>query len=314
MSKLAKKMTPKTNHAIPAGSLIPAIQWHEGMLLSPQHFQQNDVRFEQMLNTRFRLSMPNYYGVYSLQIDPVVIPDGIFRIVSIQAVMPDGLIVDYQLSSLDNAPLEIDLTKSDDAASFAPGQEISINLIISEYVRGVSPVIGKNARYLSNESAETKDFNLDDNVIKMPHLVPNITLHAGGNLPGRKTGMPIARMTMQDKVFTRVNYTPPTFLIAHDTDLWKRCSEVCQKIREKASYLCERWQNQIGTPMLKETGALLQPLMMCLPKLEIVLNAEVIQPWTLYEKLCEVCGILTALRLSQMPPVLPADDHEDILG
>ena len=42
--------------------LSDAIQWHEGMLLSPQHFQQQARRFEQLLHYQLMSSTPFFLG------------------------------------------------------------------------------------------------------------------------------------------------------------------------------------------------------------------------------------------------------------
>ncbi|RZI45806.1 type VI secretion system baseplate subunit TssK [Candidatus Finniella inopinata] len=291
-------------------SLIPAIQWHEGMLLSPQHLQQNDLRFEQILHHHMKLVAPYHWGVSYLKLDPIVLPDGLVRILALQAVMPDGLVVDYQATIDEDAPLEIDLKP------FKPSsvnEEIILNLAIAEYIPGISPVVGEKARYLSAEGMETKDINLDDNAIKIPCLVPKLSLHVGEKVPSRTVGFPVLKMAFRDEVFAQTPYMPPCFRVDPHTVLWQLCSEVCQKIREKAVYLCEKWQNQVGTPLLQETSNMLRPLVTILPSLEVLLNSPAIQPWTLFEKLCEVVGTLAPLRLSQIPPVLPAYNHNDLL-
>ena len=43
--------------------------WKEGMLLRPQHFQQNDRYYEHQLNMRTRLSSPYSSGFFNLEMD-----------------------------------------------------------------------------------------------------------------------------------------------------------------------------------------------------------------------------------------------------
>lgn len=292
-------------------SLIPAIQWHEGMLLSPQHLQQNDLRFEQILHHHMKLIAPYHWGVSHLKLDPIVLPDGLVRVLALQAIMPDGLVIDYEATADDDSPLEVDLKPF---KTHSPKEELTISLAIAEYIPGASPIIGEKVRYSSKEGRETKDINLNDNVIKIPSLVPKLSLHVGEKLPSRTVGFPLVKIVFKDEVFVQTNYMSPCFRIDHHTTLWQLCSEVCQKIREKAVYLCDKWQNQVGTPLLQETSNLLRPLVMILPSLEALLNSHAIQPWALFEKLCEVVGVLTPLRLSQLPPVLPVYNHNDLLG
>ena len=51
--------------------LIAEIQWHEGMLLSPQHFQQMELRQQQILTYHMQLVSPFYWGVNHLRMDAV---------------------------------------------------------------------------------------------------------------------------------------------------------------------------------------------------------------------------------------------------
>jgi type VI secretion system protein ImpJ len=291
-------------------SLTPAIQWHEGMLLSPQHLQQNDLRFEQLLNHHLSLLTPYHWGINYLKLDPIVFPEGLVRILAIQAVMPDGLVVNFEATTNDDNPLEIDLKPFKPAS---PKEEITVYLTMAESLPGISPVIGEWARYLSIDGVETKDMNLDDNTIKIPRLVPKLTLQVSDKLPSRYIGFPILKVIFQGEVFVNTNYMPACLQVHQDTPLWQYCSEASKTIREKAVYLCDKWQNQVGTPLLQETSTLLRPLVMVLPGLEALLNNPGVHPYTLFQKLCEVVGLLTSLRLSQVPPVLPPYHHSDLL-
>ena len=45
------------------------IQWHEGMLLSPQHFQQESARIDQLIAWHALAADPLAWGVRRLEID-----------------------------------------------------------------------------------------------------------------------------------------------------------------------------------------------------------------------------------------------------
>ena len=69
------------------------IVWNEGMLLTPQHFQQFDNYHEELLNSRVRSVMQHEYGVLELRFSSEAIANGNFQINTCRAVMPDGLFV-----------------------------------------------------------------------------------------------------------------------------------------------------------------------------------------------------------------------------
>ena len=73
-----------------ADDIPAAIEWHEGMMLVPQHFQVNDRRQEQLQAFHAHQLQPYYWGVRTLSFDEVLLVEGQCRVVSFEAVMPDG--------------------------------------------------------------------------------------------------------------------------------------------------------------------------------------------------------------------------------
>jgi type VI secretion system protein ImpJ len=83
----------KGRMAATAADVPPAIQWHEGMLLAPQHFQWQSQRQEALLHYHSAAMNPFHWGVRHLRIDPVLLVDGTLRVLELEAVLPDGLVV-----------------------------------------------------------------------------------------------------------------------------------------------------------------------------------------------------------------------------
>ena len=88
-----------------ARDLPDAIQWHEGMLLAPQHFQQSAQRQEGLLSYHASAQTPFYWGIRQLEIDTDKLVAGIFWVRRLEAVLPDGLLVTH----FDDDPDEISL-------------------------------------------------------------------------------------------------------------------------------------------------------------------------------------------------------------
>jgi type VI secretion system protein ImpJ len=66
------------------------VVWTKGMFLSPQHFQAQDLYFEDLIHSRFGASHFANYGVTDLQIDAESVVNGLFKLVSARGVLPDG--------------------------------------------------------------------------------------------------------------------------------------------------------------------------------------------------------------------------------
>jgi type VI secretion system protein ImpJ len=60
------------------------------MFLSPQHFQAQDLYFEDLIHSRFTASHFANYGVTEIQIDAEALANGLFKLTSARGVMPDG--------------------------------------------------------------------------------------------------------------------------------------------------------------------------------------------------------------------------------
>lgn len=292
--------------------VIPKIQWHEGMLLSPQHFQQMELRNQQVLTYHLQRLSPFYWGIRHIKFDPVVLSAGIVRLLEVDAVMPDGLIInryDGSGSPL-NDPLELDLAPFKD--DFSKG-ELTVYLTVPERALASSPVIGEWPRYTSTDGPEVLDDNTPDNVVRIPRLLPKISLAAGFTPPARHEYIPLARIAYQDEAYLLTPYTPPCFIISQNSPLGERCALLAMRMREKASYLTEKWQAQIGTELMKETGKLLRPLAESLLTLEAIIGTGKTHPYDLYLALCAVAGRFATLRLSQAIPAFPSYHHNDIL-
>ncbi|HYH84870.1 MAG TPA: type VI secretion system baseplate subunit TssK, partial [Pyrinomonadaceae bacterium] len=90
-----------------AHEIPESIQWHEGLLLTPQHFQQLSLRQEALLQYVSAAVAPFNWGVRYVKIDPASLAGGTFRVLELEAVMPDGLVVSSGLRRGED--LQIDL-------------------------------------------------------------------------------------------------------------------------------------------------------------------------------------------------------------
>ncbi|HHC24263.1 MAG TPA: hypothetical protein ENK58_02435, partial [Desulfobacterales bacterium] len=67
-------------------NLPHAIQWSEGMLLAPQHFQQVNTRQEALLHYHLMTIAPFHWGIQKLEIDEsLLLQDGTFRVSELEA-------------------------------------------------------------------------------------------------------------------------------------------------------------------------------------------------------------------------------------
>ncbi|MDR1597446.1 MAG: type VI secretion system baseplate subunit TssK [Holosporales bacterium] len=290
-------------------SIIHQIQWHDGMALLPHHFQQLDLRTFQIIAHHMNLVSGYHWGIQDIAVDELALPGGLFRLQNAEVVMPDGLVFHYSSADEMLPALELDLRPHKPNTS----QELlTVQLILPARLDGISPIRAAAPRFMSVEGAPIIDENTDDNPVAIPRLVPCFALAVGDVPPAKHIGFPIAKVKFVDGAFVLTNYTPPCFQISEKSHLWTICTDMTRKIREKAQALSEKWQNQIGTSLLRETADMLRPLVAMLPTLESLVASKDVAPFELYNELMEGAGFVAQLNLSTVPPRFEKYSHNDI--
>lgn len=72
---------------------LQRIVWSEGMLISPQHFQQQDRYHERLLHERLGASVPHGWGLSALELDEAALGAGKVSLRAIAGVLPGGTAV-----------------------------------------------------------------------------------------------------------------------------------------------------------------------------------------------------------------------------
>jgi type VI secretion system protein ImpJ len=72
------------------------VVWSEGMLVSPQHFQQQDLYHEALLDERIAALTPYRWGVVAVDIDAGALGTDQLRITRFVGILPDGLYAAFE--------------------------------------------------------------------------------------------------------------------------------------------------------------------------------------------------------------------------
>ncbi|MEC7519374.1 MAG: type VI secretion system baseplate subunit TssK [Myxococcota bacterium] len=70
------------------------VVWSEGLLMSPQHMQQQDLYHEVFTSSRLDALEPLNWGVVRVEVDRRALESGQVRIEALTCVLPDGLVID----------------------------------------------------------------------------------------------------------------------------------------------------------------------------------------------------------------------------
>jgi type VI secretion system protein ImpJ len=293
-----------------AHELPEAIQWHEGMLLAPQHFQQLGLRQEELLAYHLRMLAPFHWGVTHFKHDPVLLVNGMYRVTELEGIMPDGLVI--SLAAAGSEPLEIDLTPMADEMKQRP---VMLNLVVASRKLGEPPIKGDLPRYISLEGQPIVDENTGESELRIPRLRPRLGLLAGDAIPKKYVGFPLTQISLKDETYNATDFIPPMLQIPLQSALGDLCSTVAKRLRQKAVFLSE----QTRSPALVSEGAALvemketiKTLVLGLPHLEASLYTGVAHPLSLYLKLCLVAGELSSMGPGMVPPMLAPYNHNDL--
>lgn len=85
------------------------VVWSEGMMLQPQHFQQQARYHDAQLRDTFTTISPYSWGVSSYSIDKALLKTGKLCVSQASGILQDGSVFDFP--ERDHAPISIDVTK-----------------------------------------------------------------------------------------------------------------------------------------------------------------------------------------------------------
>lgn len=285
-----------------------AVQWYDGMLLRPEHFQQADRRVDQLLCYHLQNSLIHFWGVNHLRIDDLLLKSGIFRILELEAIMPDGLAISAYADEGD--VIEIDLRKESNL--FSLGAEATVYLAVPEYRPDAANVDATFPRFKSVESGPIVNENTGVSAPIFPCIKPNILLFIGEEPSSRFIFFPLAKISKENHSYSLSTFSPPLLTVRTKSLLNSLCTDVALKIRNKITFLGERISADKTSIMAQEANEYMKAMSAALLPYEAVLNVDGIRPFNLYLLLCSLAGHLCSLVPNQIPPGFKPYDHNNL--
>ncbi len=274
------------------------IYWSQGMLLTPRHFLELGGRYE-MMQQRMATLQPFGWGVLRLRCDPASLAKGVVDISELEAVLPDGTLV--QTNEGEIAPFTVEKAESGD-------------------VRPVWLTIPSQPSFSSSGGAARYRVIDQDAAAETGRLRPIMNLSA--QPPSSLfTSLPLFRLTFRTEFSNE--YEPPWLSVPENSAIARICSGVVELLRSKIGFLTA----QIRNPAQSLTGIAelrdkLLSLIAGLPVLEAYLNAgrgssaqdrAIGHPFPLYVSLWAIAGHVSLLGSELTPPEFDAYDHTDLL-
>ena len=282
------------------------VQWHEGMLLSPHHFQQSDSNIQHLLSQIGASSSAFFYGVYNLTVDTLCLSSGVIRILKTNGIFQDGYC--FSFDAVRDHPLEKNLSEYFIANS-AP---IKIYLCMPARRTGENELEGDMARYYSDEIANINDNNTGENAINIPILKPKLRLMTSDEVDARYVGFPIFEAVKSASGgVVNTKFLPPFISIDERSKISEMCRDISQIIRSKVSYFSDKKDNTKST-VTDESMTNLRILIQAVLPLEAVIRINGIQPFEVYKYLLDAITKVISINPTQLIPTLPIYDHEHL--
>jgi type VI secretion system protein ImpJ len=288
------------------------IQWHEGMLLSPQHFQQESARVDALLAWHGLIANPYGWGVRTLEIDQGLLATGLLRVTALDVVMPDGTAVVLSGSHLAGG-LEFDLLPFSESLEQGP---MAVYLTMGRNRSMRDP--GQPSRFKATNTLPVEDEVSEALPVDVPRMSANLALMAGDVPPSVLLHLQILTVQKDNEVFKLGAYMPALLEVSPGSPLKSRAQMLAAQMRSKAAFLAK--QTAVPSSRIEDRLQMLEQrerlahLSAMLPLLEAVLRSPVITPYALFLALCAQLGGLSMLRPGAVPFMPPPWDHADPWG
>jgi type VI secretion system protein ImpJ len=299
-------------------SLPDAIQWSEGMLLSPQHFQQNDNYWQQHLRHRLQALTPHYWGV--LQLDCQLINETI-TISKLECILPDGQLVEFP-GRYPRKP-EGDLVRNISAECKTGAAPQKIWLLVNPRSANAACQDSKERRYNSIIDTHIADENTGEGGFAIARLQVEFQLHIGVRSPSAEGAVPLCEVVRAANEQLQITpYHPPMLRLdaaafQGDRSLFKKLNQLHELLWNNSQKLAAQCRHNAHEgdmdPESRQYLMVARALGKCLPQLSILLNGKS-HPNLLYEALAEVVGQVSAIGANPLPLLMRPYQHDDCLG
>ncbi len=297
-----------------ARDIPPAVRWEEGLLLSPQHFQEQARNLDRRLEYHFDYSAPYHYGISDPQALKIELRGESFYVHQVEAVMPDRTIVARDEG---DPELRASLRAAADRAKNATA--LMVYLTVPPEERGRANVSRKGQDERSRYVAEERPPVLDDvdgsSEETVPRMVPNVRLRVEVESPARFVSLPVARVRIDgDRFVLDRDYVAPCLSTPMLSPLGQQGLRIAGFLRRKAGGLADKMvalSLSSDRALIAELRRQLACLVSGLPPFEALLTGGRAHPFAVYSALLGVVGHVAGLARDPLPPELPPYDHED---
>ena len=300
-------------------SLPEAISWSEGMLLSPQHFQQNDIYWSSFLHHQMSVMQPYCWGVLDLGTGSQRVDEkaGCCSSACV-CVMNDGLLIDFPGHFTPGDLLPLDLSKHDWVAE----PHVVVQLRIPIRGKGAASDIGDMQRYTTEHGSLEADENTGKDEIAVDRLRPKMSLAAGVSVAKCYCSFPLLELRGDSRGVHLTDYHPP--LLRLDASAFLGDTSLQQSLKNLSDAMWKKYRELMGVRLDDRGEARYDSeanpqiraaryLVMGLPRFDVLRQSGNTHPYHLYIVLSELVGFIAATPGAPQPPAMASYDHNQCI-
>ena len=289
------------------------IMWHDGMLLSPQHFQQAFKRCESILKYQNFETSAFPFGVKTFKFEESSFSSGLLKVEELECTFQDGLEY-YYSSSMDSSPLQFDLTLYKDALSKNP---LVLTICIPKIQNKNNILNSTFSRYKSvNIDTYAFDENTGEDEIFIPRIKANICFYFEHEVTSNYIALPIAKIYLENSFYKTKIFSPPSTKVTNKSPIWNICNSICMLLRYKIQDIIEdihKFDSDFHKGIFYNRQLALRSMKANLPRLEACLHSGEFHPFQLYLELYNVYGQIISNDIEESPQALIEYNHFDNL-
>ena len=301
------------------------VVWSEGMLVSPQHLQQQDLYHERLLDQRIAALSPYPWGVVSVIVDPAGLGADQLRLSRFVGVLPDGLFVGFEAGDAECPPSRPigghfpPTQQSMDVYLGIPKEREGVPSIADERVAGAgTSTKAARARYrvASRQVADLTGTAAD---LQVPFAHRASVVLFGDETREDYDAMKIAEVVRDGSGALLINetYIPPALRIDASDFLMGGVRRLLTLMVSKQRLLAGDRRQRGGSNIEFNTGDVTRFLQLstvngAIPMLNYAATNGEISPHVLYLLLMQVAGQLATFSPDIDPSKLPIFAHTDL--
>lgn len=295
---------------------VPKVVWSEGLLMAPQHLQQQDLFHESLLCDRIDALTPFSWGVLSVELDKKALAAAQVQLASFRGILPDGTVLAFDASDPELPPSRV-------IGNHFPHTQASLDIYLGlpperEGVDNFAAQSSGPVRY-SEVKREVQDMSGSGSSVEVVYARRRPVLLFGNESRDGLSCMKIAELVRDDAGAMVVcePYIPPclrtdasVFLVAGLRRLLglmvTRRKALSEARREASKSSVEFGAKDITRYLL------LSSINTYLPVLTHVVDAGHVSPHQVYLFLCQLAGQLTTFSTTVDPSDLPRFVYTDL--